>query len=110
MYSSACSGLTDIVSGSNPGCGTDGKLIGLWYEAMDCSHSLFTSIGFPASKGWDPVSIQDEIRASNFLITLHSFFTGYWTWNPELHRTAKARWIIIKFQATVMVSQRLDDI
>ena len=40
LYSTGVSALTDITSGSNPGCGTN---------------------GFPAVKGWDPVS-----RASRF--------------------------------------------
>ena len=40
LYSTGVSAFTDITSGSNPGCGTN---------------------GFPAVKGWDPVS-----RASRF--------------------------------------------
>ena len=40
LYSTGASAFTDITSGSNPGCGTN---------------------GFPAVKGWDPVS-----RASRF--------------------------------------------
>jgi len=43
LYSNASSGFTDIVSGSNPGCGT---------------------MGFPAVKGWDPVT---GLGTPNFL-------------------------------------------
>ncbi|KAI1781926.1 peptidase S8/S53 domain-containing protein [Ganoderma leucocontextum] len=35
LYSTGASAFTDITTGSNPGCGTN---------------------GFPASKGWDPVT------------------------------------------------------
>jgi len=38
IYSRISSGFTDIVSGSNPGCGTEGK-IGLVYDDFLC---LFT--------------------------------------------------------------------
>ncbi|KAF9564221.1 subtilisin-like protein [Agrocybe pediades] len=43
IYSTASSGFTDITSGSNPGCGTN---------------------GFPAGKGWDPVT---GLGTPNFL-------------------------------------------
>ena len=68
LYSFASSGLTDIASGSNPGCGTEGKTylaIVIHCFFVDFAH-IRRILGFPASKGWDPVSsIQDEIRILN---------------------------------------------
>jgi hypothetical protein len=38
IYSQGSTALTDIVSGSNPGCGTNGKLICLSYAIVDLAH------------------------------------------------------------------------
>lgn len=61
----------------------------LLHDSRVCSHFRFTSAGFTAVKGWDPVSIQAEVRAHIFYVSI--FFTGYGVRNAELLRTEKAR-------------------
>ena len=54
IYSTAVSGFNDITSGSNPGCGTNGKV----YDHIPFV-SFFNAVclsGFIAGSGWDPVS------------------------------------------------------
>ncbi|KAH8993092.1 hypothetical protein EDB86DRAFT_3045606 [Lactarius hatsudake] len=61
LYGVGLPGINDIISGSNPGCGTD---------------------GFSAAVGWDPVTGLGTPDFLNLLAPLDSYPTG--TQNPTL--------------------------
>ena len=99
LYSHASSGFTDIVSGSNPGCGTEGNTVLLTTFPV---YSHFPLLGFPAVKGWDPVSYSSRLFAFGFFFNPFLYcYIGYGARHAKFFEAERARrlqLITLKFQ------------